>query len=169
MKPILLGEAPARSGDGRAFTGRAGERLLSLLELDWYDQLAECFDLRNLFDQPLQKRKTKGDTFDKTEARLNAVTFVRSLSQEGDETVVVAGRRVWRALELHPATPWYEHVRAWDVEFWLIPHPSGVSTYWNSSDNRTTAAMFLRMLLIREGVDLDAIRARGNIMPDDAL
>lgn len=176
MKPVLLGQAPARSGDGRPFTGRSGERLLRLLDLQNYDQLEQVFHLDNVIHHKQDRLDGKGDTFPMTLAKQNARIRVLTYQVAGYHDVICCGKKVWEALGLKPGH-FFNGAATGGLRFWLFPHPSGVSTFWNDEKNRVEAANFLKLRLSASGIDLKAIRSQAipiaqrdpQASPSDAL
>lgn len=134
-RPLLLGEAPsAKSDPARPFSGRSGDRLRRLTDLD-------KFDLANLFEQhPGRSAKGKGSRWDAPAARLRAKEATPGLK---GRRVVFVGRRVSTAFG-YPWLPWATWT--WDDRgFWaaVIPHPSGIVRFWNDPANVEQVALFL--------------------------
>lgn len=167
MKPVLLGQAPARSGDGRPFTGRSGERLQGLLGLSSYDQLEEVFHLDNVIHHKQDRLDQKGDEFPLELARKNAQIRVMTYQISRYHDIICCGKQVWKAMGFKQA-PWFSGVTKSSLRFWLFPHPSGVSTFWNAPRNRTDAADFLKHRLRASGIDLGAIRSQAIPIAQDA-
>lgn len=148
MKPILVGQAPARSGDGRPFTGQTGRMLQSLLRFDSYEQLSECFDMYNLLPRKMQKpAERRGDEFPMPEARRGAIRLRNGVIKDGNE-VILCGNKVSEAF--HPslvARPLLRPTLMRESWGWWtayrFPHPSGLNHFWNYSGNRERAARFL--------------------------
>lgn len=134
----LVGQAPGRLGESLpAFGGRA-ERLLSFLSGMPPGEMRRRVRIVNLL--PIWPGKNgKGDAFPIEEARAAAgrMRFSRS------GLVVAAGWAVARALNIEAhdfleLVPWRGRNAA------VLPHPSGINTWWNDPENRERAAEFLR-------------------------
>lgn len=137
MKPLILGEAFSRQGDlVNAFTGPSGDRLQALCGAQSYLELQCYFTLKNL---------CKGITWDVREARRTAATL------KLPELVILAGRKVAGVYGYGNDTPWYHPQEARfqkyaDTTFYVMPHPSGLSRYWNDPENVHAARLFLSMM-----------------------
>lgn len=143
-KPILLGQAPARSGDGRPFTGPSGQRIQQMMGLPDYEMLAEVFELRNLVGSvQLKNEHGKGDAFPKQIARTNWFRMSRCL--EMDFVLLCAGREVAKIVGvgnmpfLHLATKGLGPAIG---KVAVVPHPSGISLWWNDPENVARARIF---------------------------
>jgi uracil-DNA glycosylase len=174
-RPLLIGQAPARAGDGRAFTGASGNRLRGLLALPDWESLDATFKLLNVFPWPLPKRASgKGDEFPIEKARQHAM-MLRGATRNGlifreiwpNDAVILCGTRVWKAFQLpsspEPLVP-YLIKEGWDrfpseglgYEGWwayMLPHPSGVNRWWNEPENVASAQRFLKAMASAQGVD----------------
>lgn len=140
MKPLIVGEAPARTTVGAPpFAGRTGARLA---ELAGIDRLRDGFDVVNLLDRWPGPSGAKGSLFPLARAREAAVLLAPRLRRRH---VVLAGRRVAAAFWLArlPYLAW-ETVGGADVA--VLPHPSGVCRWWNEPENVAAASAFLRGL-----------------------
>lgn len=137
FKILLIGEAPSRTSDPKTpFSGRSGDRLRSLADLD-------RFELRNLLDE-YPGAGTKGTLWDATGARVRAREVATGLD---GRAVVFVGRRVATAFG-HRTIPWCEwrpDVRGFDVA--AIPHPSGIVRFWNDAANVDAVRSFLETTL----------------------
>jgi len=134
----IVGQAPGRRG-GPPLRGPCGARLARLAGLSGVDELARRHELANLLPRFPGKRG-KGDAFPPAEAR-RAAHGVRPKHRD----VLLLGRHVARAFGVD--RPFFEW---WDLGRWrvaVVPHPSGVSRWWNDSANRARAAAFLREAL----------------------
>lgn len=153
----IVGQAPARSGDGRPFTGPSGQRLTRLMGLTNYDALATRFDLVNLLRAPVGKAASgRGDTFDRAAAERQAQYLMRQWAVQPDLIVAIAcGHEVFRCLT-HTQVPFFEGKAlklgpAQFVDVWCFPHPSGSSAFWNDNSNQRLAAEFLNRLVKHYG------------------
>lgn len=136
--PLLIGEAD--NGAGRPFGGRSGEALAKLLGLKLDDFLGRVEAVNLLKSWP--GKQGKGDAFPAEKARRAA----EKLDLEG-RLVIAAGKRVARALGI--ADPeWFAQVEHRGAGITVIPHPSGVVTWWNDPANRRRAAGRLRALVL---------------------
>lgn len=148
----IVGQAPARSGDGRPFTGASGKRLVNLLGLEDYDELAEKFHLDNIFDQKADKMLSgRGDNFPEPLARKVGIKHMRRYAREGGPQLVLAcGHKVFKALtgkrvELFTVLVVEVPIGEEEVPVHVccFPHPSGASAYWNDIENVEIARQFL--------------------------
>lgn len=142
-KPLLVGEASNLPDRGEAFRGRSGRFLARLLGVD----LAEfhwLFDCVNLLYRRQGKRSgaRKGDLFDAAAAKRAA----RRLDVRG-RVVVLAGKRVARAFGLADP-PWLRRIALGrgEASCFVVPHPSGIVTWYNELLNRRRVAKLLRRL-----------------------
>lgn len=148
---LLIGQAPSARGDpDRVLIGPgSGERIRNLAGLT-LREYARRFERRNLL-RSFPGKQGKGDAFPMAAARAAADRMLPDLR---DRLVLLAGRKVAEAFGLQKLE-WME----WRVvnvsieepeetcEVSVIPHPSGVSTWWNYPENRERARVFLRQLL----------------------
>jgi uracil-DNA glycosylase len=157
----IVGQAPARSGDGRPFTGQSGTRLCELLGLINYDALSKRFILENLVNRPMQKHLNgRGDQFDAMIAQKRATLMLRTWLKSDELTPVIAcGHLVFKTLTNRPK-PFFKGTtirvpgRESAIEVWNFPHPSGASAFWNDPKNVREARAFLNRLVKRYGVDM---------------
>lgn len=139
MKALIVGQAPARSGDGTPFSGPSGRRLCQLLEVPSLDELRQWFDLDNLITHQLPQRSDgRGDMFHVKRAEDRAKEIIQN-SPSG-RIIVACGRQVWAAFGCDLSIPWFGRMvranpRGEPVELRLFPHPSGVSHFWNEPEN----------------------------------
>lgn len=161
---IILGQAPARSGDGRPFTGPSGRRLCQLLGLPHYDSLKNRFTLQNLTPRPVHKLANgRGDTFDRLAAKASAELMVREWARSDEPVAIIAcGHAVFNCVT-HESKPFFKGKKIglrhidWDaepIEVWCFPHPSGASAFWNDQHNWLEARQFLMRLSKRYGIEL---------------
>lgn len=141
MRPLLLGEAPARSsapGD-QPFDGRCAAFLEQLAGF----AMSEAFALQNLLEE-WPGPAAKGSAFPEALARDRA----RLLAPELDgRAVVLAGQRVAAAFRVRGVAlgAWVEvEIAGALFEATVLPHPSGVNRWWNEQANRRAGARFLR-------------------------
>lgn len=138
MRPWFIGEAPSPSTTrfgSHPLVGETGHRLAR-----WSGLSPSAFRAAtrqaNLFGL-IQER------WSNAAARAQAVEF--TLRRQPGESVVLLGQRVAAAFE-HRGEPF-----VWDeaggVRWALVPHPSGLSHFWNDTANVRRAERFLRRLL----------------------
>jgi uracil-DNA glycosylase len=138
VRPLLVGEAPsasARTLDGPALSGRAGERLAGFAGLGGVEELLSAFETANLFDA------YPGAAWPAERARRAATA--RPLAP----VTVLLGRRVAAAYHLRTVNwcTWYfVGRRSAPVEVAVIPHPSGLTRNYNSPLARELAGRILR-------------------------
>lgn len=130
---LIVGEAPAPTGDGTPFTGRSGRRLGAILGAP----VRDLFDCANLLEY--QARGDKGHRFNHSAAQKAAY----ELMKESDHRwIVMCGRRVARAFGFGSIT-----ILSWHhlpPRSWLcIPHPSPLNGWWEDPDNRMKARTVL--------------------------
>lgn len=139
MRTLIIGEAPARTGDPRRpLLGRSGGRLAALCGLELQDY-RRAFARANVLER-WPGRLAKGDAFDLPAARQRAALLRRRFV--GGRLVVLLGRRTARAFGLDSAYFLPQRVACANVV--VLPHPSGVNRWWNEPKNLARAARFLR-------------------------
>lgn len=155
MKPIIVGQAPSRRGDGTPFSGPSGARLLRLLNLNNVEQLKKIFKLTNLIKHQLDPHpRGRGDRFDHNDAAERAK---RMMNDARDGQIFIAcGRQVWKCMTGSPDGPFYsfriveaqrsKEAEPHHVKVYLFPHPSGASSIWNYPVEVRRAQKFLRAL-----------------------
>jgi uracil-DNA glycosylase len=148
VKPLIIGQAPARGNDGLLpFAGQSGARLATLAGVGTSgDDLPPHFDLANLLDK-WPGKQGKGDAFDMDAAREAAADLTLKLqTAEEPRFVLLMGRKVERAFGWSGLT--YLDDNVWHGnDVILFPHPSGVNLWWNELDNRTAARKTIRWVL----------------------
>lgn len=149
MKPLFVGQAPARRGNPAApLEGRVGQRLADLMGIEFAEYL-DVTDRTNLLPKfPGRRRETGakrgGDHFPLKKAKWHA----RRLKIE-DRIVVLLGKGVARAFELDVDFLTVHEHRGATVA--IIPHPSGKNLWWNDPANVAAATDFLRGFLDGQG------------------
>lgn len=147
MKPLVVGvappnrEAPGANG-GPAFVGTdSGRRLAALVG---GGELTELFDLVNVYDWPVEEWN-----HEEARQRYRALMFQRVVAAPGLH-VVCLGRSVAAAAGLR-TVPFEWQPQNYPREHWAayVPHPSGKTRFWNSTENRDEARAFFRALLNR--------------------
>lgn len=141
-KLLLVGQAPSARTEGlAAFSGDSGRRIAKLLG---DAQLAERVDAVNLLAWwPGRSLAGKGDAFPLADAREAATREL--LGQH--RVVLLAGRGVAAAFGVD--ADYFAWVRLYGRDAAVIPHPSGVSYWWNQADNVLAAARFLAQAVER--------------------
>lgn len=128
--PIVYGQAPARDGDpSRPLVGPgSGLRLERLLGVP--------VDFRNLLHEWPGYAKSGGDVFPLSIGRLAAMRERQTWPKGGE--VILLGRNVAKAFMLDDMR--FGETRVVDESLvTLLPHPSGVSRWWNDEANRLAA------------------------------
>lgn len=149
MKPLIIGQAPARGNDGMpAFHGDSGARLARLAGVGTKgEDLLYHFDTMNLLPT-YPGRKNKGDVFDMKAAKLAAGIVIHDLSHQPPRKILLMGRKVRRAMGLNGQWmylgPGQFH---WGHWVYIFPHPSGINRWWNDPVNYAAAEKFMRDLV----------------------
>lgn len=132
MKPAIVGEAPSMR-TSRPFAGASGRRLAELADAS-LDDLRGRFRLVNLLAHwPGPNPHGKGAAWNARAARDRAATVRLPPGS------LLCGRRVARAFG-RSSQPFFE----WVGGVAVIPHPSGVSRWWNDPGNYELARRFVR-------------------------
>lgn len=145
MKPLIIGQAPARGNDNKPpFSGLSGRRLAQLLDLgDNGDVLQEYFELVNLI--PNWPGKTgKGDSFDMRLAKRHATQLTHELRCQPTRKILFMGKKVRRAMGVNGSWEYLEWMPFLKHQAACFPHPSGVNRWWNDTLQREAAQEFLR-------------------------
>ncbi len=158
-KTLIVGQAPGKDTVGKpAFSGKSGPKFAKLLGID-HDRLWDEFEVVNLVDR-YPGSAAKGDNFPMDEAR-EKVARLRAAGLP--ERVILVGKNVARAFGLHKPMPtpfgpyahvlkffeWYDDPddertdTQYPPRFCIVPHPSGVSRFWNDPDNVRAAKEFM--------------------------
>ena len=156
MRILFVGQAPSKATDGKpAFTGICGRRLASLMGLTQERMLLD-HDFVNVLDRypgTGGSSHPRGDAWPLSEARKAASLLWPTFA---GRKVVLVGKNVRDAFKrtdeffvwsdaIHSLAS--RHVltdKAWIV---VVPHPSGVSHWWNDSTNLLAAKFFFRSLI----------------------
>lgn len=136
MKPLLIGEAPGRTGDpSKPLEGRCGERLASCMEIS-PSLYARLYDRINVFDVPLN------GPFPIKRARERARSMFDSLNFSKRPFVLFIGYNPARAFGVGDV---FLNLRLWPELGYcaIVPHPSGRNLWWNHPCNRRRASAFL--------------------------
>lgn len=137
---LILGEAP---GGGRHRSGgTATRRIRDLAERD----LEEWADWINLIEEWPGPARGGGSAWNARAAAARAAELRPTLAEY--RGVICLGRRVGQAMipggSGFPFFRWIDDVRG--ARLVVIPHPSGVSRWWNEPANVVQAKVFLRDL-----------------------
>lgn len=134
MRAILVGEAPVAATVGCEALGPEGASGRRLARILGVERVSEVAATVNLFDQP-----TTVWVFEEAEARARSLLDARR-----EARWILCGRRVARAFGLAADAPWmdwspldYGRLAA------VLPHPSGLSRWWNESANVEGARAWL--------------------------
>lgn len=165
-KTLVIGQAPAKQTVGKpAFSGKSGPKFAELLGVP-FEELHQHFDLTNLLDffpGPSPGEKDRGDRFPIFEAKKRALDMLPELD---GRTVVFVGKNVARAFgySRDPYFRWVEQYVPYRPEvaqgrrgaaaipsslfftYAIVPHPSGISHFWNDPENVETARRFMRTI-----------------------
>jgi len=133
----IVGQAPGRSRNRSPFDGASGRRLWRLAGLGSYDELASHFRLVNVL-RKFPGKLGKGDAF----PRRSAGRACRRLRLRG--TILLAGRNVASAFGVRSG--YFEWTTLRGKPCAVLPHPSGISHWWNDPRNRRRARTFMRKL-----------------------
>lgn len=144
-RPLLVGQSPSvltdAREDRRASSGNSGERLAAVLGTSLANLLTS-FEAVNLIDRFRgHSEGGKGDIFPLDEARRTACL----LSVSG-RRVVLVGRGVAEAFDLADMA-FLEVRQVKGATFLLLPHPSGVDSWWNKGSNIEAATKALCKML----------------------
>lgn len=132
MRPAIVGEAPSMR-TSRPFAGRSGERLAELAGVS-LDVLRDRYRLVNLLRHwPGPNPHGKGSAWEPGLARDRAAAIRLAPGS------ILCGRRVAQAFGL-PRVAFFEPDERGVV---VIPHPSGISRWWNDPQNVDEARRFL--------------------------
>lgn len=147
--PLLLGVAPPSdqapgANGGPAFVGTdSGERLAKMCGLIGARILPNHFDLRNVFDHPINQG------FDETWAEINALATIRVLERRPwPQRIVACGRFPARALRIGGAPCTWSTIKVGrhTVRAAWIYHPSGRTRQYNDPAVLERTTRFLTTL-----------------------
>lgn len=140
---LIIGQAPARTDDPRhPLSGRTGKRLADMMRIPMIDFL-NGFDRANLINHWPGSAKGGGDLFDIAEAARSAVALREIV--RAYRFVLLLGNGVAEAFRYDDGK--FRWVTKWNgYKMAMMPHPSGISRWWNSGENRGVAGRFLQEL-----------------------
>jgi uracil-DNA glycosylase len=136
---VFVGQAPSRdSNPKRALSGNSGARIAAMLDLSLANFLSD-FARENLnYIWPGKHGHDKGDFFDFAEGDANAQILMRKYFTH----YVILGAAAASCFKI-PWQPLYVYERG-DKSFFMLPHPSGINTWYNKRENKTSAAIKLK-------------------------
>jgi len=134
-KVILVGQAPGPREQGGILAGASGRRLAALAGMDLGDFLTK-FERVNVLEQ---------HPVDRGDADLAIARADTMRAGWAGRRVVLLGRSVAAAFRLNPkAYEWFEVMELEPgIEAAVIPHPSGISNWWNDPENVERAREFM--------------------------
>jgi len=149
-RPLLVGEAPNRTGDARRpLDGRVGARLAGFAGLD-VAAYRRRFARVNVLGAWPGASGGKGAAFYHDVAAREATRLRRRF--RGRRTVVLLGQRVARAFGVRP--DYFVERRVAGARVFVVPHPSGIVRWYNDPANVARMRRFMR------AVALEAERGR---------
>jgi hypothetical protein len=154
---LLIGQAPGQHGDpGDPLGGKLGHKIAKLAGIE-YEQYLERTDRMNLFDEWTGK-DGKGDAWDARQAKQRADDLIPYV--EGRKVLFI-GKQVAKAFGFKdlPWMKWTEAERISEVA--VIPHLSGIVTWWNELDNRKAAGVFLKEMFAKGVQDVGVVEEEG--------
>lgn len=139
-KLVLIGQAPSRLGDAlRPLSGgRVGAKLVDLLGVDDVTYHEATIRVNLIASWP--GKAGKGDRFNRETAINSARAMAPFLA---GHRVVFLGGGVARAFG-RPRLPPLSWGSTTSYDYALLPHPSGVSLWWNLPSNQVAAYKFMR-------------------------
>jgi uracil-DNA glycosylase len=141
-KPLIVGEAPSRSGDpDTPVEGRIGTVLARYAGLDMVTFM-ETFDRMNVFDA-WPGEQGKGSAFDAGAAKAEALKLHRHLTP--GRVVLLLGKRVARAFCVAP--DYFVEQPLGPARAYVLPHPSGVNYWHNDPRHRVQMKAFMTQLV----------------------
>lgn len=156
LRPLLCGmNNPIRSEPQYALypypATSAGGRLYDVLRIEWPEanlrQYIRAFSRQNL---------VAGKQWEPQEAKVKG-RMLRAEVSEQERTVVLLGREVRTAFSVPFDHPWVLPLRVGRATVRCVPHPSGLSRWYNEPTNRQLVSMMLAELaavsLQRQGVE----------------
>ncbi len=147
VNPLLIGQAPSRTGDpSQPLRGYCGMKLASLFGISTASYLKR-FDRNNLINH-YPGKNGKGDFFDLLEARDRAIDTTIMIAIIPRPYVLLIGRNVARAFRKNQR--YFERFDLHGSPAYVVPHPSGISRWWNEPGNRAKAQRFFKRLIREE-------------------
>lgn len=139
MKPLIVGEAPGKNGDpSKPIEGRVGARLAACAGIP-FDEFLETFDRVNLL-QVQPQDSGKGTDFNVKAAGRMARELEKTFGV--GQVVLLLGKRVAASFKL-TKVDYFETFALNHAKVTVVPHPSGVSRWWNDLDNELQMIRFM--------------------------
>ena len=151
MKPLIIGEAPAKNEKPpRPLEGRVGKRLAECCGIS-LDEFLHRFDRINLLSER-QDTDEKGFEWDAVAAALSAHAMANAFDprfqlHEG-RIVLLLGKRVAAAFGAHDKLFEFQRIGT-KAEVYVLPHPSRLNRWWNVPENKAAMQMFIRGVFSR--------------------
>jgi len=169
VKPLILGEAPSRSGDQfwrYPLSGEAGKKLCEMAGIPpldrptssyygaFYWALRSHYDVANVI-QRYPGPSGRGAAFPRDLARTGLMRLRAQGALSDDRVVICLGRRVQALLLPGPKVPdYYVWVRrATGMQLVTIPHPSALNVLYNDPTHQRRAGKALRSAVKRTQQD----------------
>jgi uracil-DNA glycosylase len=157
LKPLILGEAPSKSGDSYwqfPLSGEAGRRLHEMAGLrtqpggstygQYYWPLQREFDLANIIERYPGPGRGSGAAFPRNQAKAGLFRLITEGELPAGRVVVCLGRRVLKLL-VPGELPFYTWVKINNgLVLAGIPHPSGLTRSYNDKREWDAAGRTLR-------------------------
>lgn len=143
MKPLIIGEAPGKNGDPTTpIEGRIGRRLAECAGIP-FDEFLTTFDRRNLLDVQPQDSGKGADFNVRAAARV-----ARELEKQftPGQTVLILGKRAASAFRITDVA-YFQPLTINGAKVYIMPHPSGVNTWWNLLENELQAIRFMHRIV----------------------
>ena len=156
VKPLILGEAPSKTGDSYwqfPLSGEVGRRLHEMAGLDidvgastygqYYWPLKREFDLANVIERYPGPGRGAGADFPRRQAQAGLLLLTSEGELPEGRVIVCLGRRVLKLL-VPGELPFYKWVK---LNGWVIagiPHPSGLTRNYNDRREWELAGRTLR-------------------------
>ncbi len=145
VKPLIIGEAPGKHGDAsKPVEGRIGARLAACFGLT-LEEFLEAFDRVNLL-QGQPQDSGRGTNFNVKEAGRVARSWEQSDFIDERPLVLLLGKRVAAAFKFTNAE-YFVKVKIAGATTYVVPHPSGVSRWWNELENELTMIRFMHQIV----------------------
>ena len=150
---IFVGQAPGFDGQKKPLIGRSGKRLEMLCGLSG-GQMDSLFDKTNIFKEfpGRQCHPLKGDMFNIKKARVLA----QKMKFDNYRLVVFLGLNVAKSFDFIRRPRLFKQFYMTKHDKLsigiVLPHPSGVSHYWNTKENREKATKVLRTVMKKAGI-----------------
>lgn len=147
MKPLIVGENPSTTGNGKPFSGQSGRRLMELLGYDNYKVLQEKFHLENLCEARYSKVRARDRALS---LRDHHYELLSNQDPKAAKHFILCGVKVQEAFGIPQLKPFSCRLYGGERGLWLwaFPHPSGLNRFWNDATDTYKASMFLRALAI---------------------